>query len=102
MTSWTGKTLALLLLACTPALTACQTDGPSPSAQASPQEAAKEAAKPPTRQEVALQCWASVDKAHKDAGLDQRADIVTKCINDKMNAAQQPAAVAPKPPKSKT
>ncbi len=100
MTAWTGKTLALLLLACTPALTACQTD--SPSAQASPQEAAKEAAKPPTRQEVALQCWASADKAHKDANLDQRADIVTKCINDKMNAAQQPAAVAPKPPKSKT
>ena len=84
MTSSTGKTLALLLLACTPALTACQTD--SPSAQASPQEAAQ----PPTRQEVALQCWASVDKAHKDASLDQRADIVTKCINDKMKAHPAP------------
>jgi len=84
MTSSTGKTLALLLLACTPALTACQTD--SPSAQASPQEAAQ----PPTRQEVALQCWASVDKAHKDASLDQRADIVTKCINDKMKTHPAP------------
>ena len=94
MTAWTGKTLALLLLACTPALTACQTDSPSPSAQASPQEAAKETAKetakPPTRQEVALQCWASVDKAHKEASLDQRADIVTKCINDKMKTPPAP------------
>jgi hypothetical protein len=37
-------------------------------------------------------------------GLDQRADIVTKCINDKMKAAGQPAAAEPKskPPKSKT
>ena len=86
MTSWTGKTLVLLLLACTPALTACQTDGPSPSAQASPQEAAK----PPTRQEAALQCWASVDKAHPTMGLDQRGDIVTKCINDKMKTQPAP------------
>lgn len=84
MTSWTGKTLALLLLACTPALTACQTD--SPSAQASPQEAAT----PPTRQEAALVCWSSVDKAHPTMGLDQRADIVTKCINDKMKTQPAP------------
>ena len=79
-----------MLLACTPALTACQTDNPSPSAQASPQEAAKEAAKPPTRQEAALQCWASVDKAHPSMGLDQRADIVTKCINDKTKTPPAP------------
>jgi hypothetical protein len=84
MTSWTGKTLALLLLACTPALTACQTDGPN--AQAGPQEAAQ----PPTRQEAALQCWSSVDKAHPTMGLDQRADIVTNCINDKMKTHPAP------------
>jgi hypothetical protein len=90
MTTWRGKTLALVLLACTPALTACQTDNPSPSAQASPQEAAKEAAKPPDRQEAALQCWASVDKAHPNMGLDQRADIVTKCINDKTKTPPAP------------
>jgi hypothetical protein len=94
MTTWRGKTLALVLLACTPALTACQTDNPSPSAQASPQEAAKEAgkeaAKPPTRQEAALLCWASVDKAHPSMGLDQRADIVTKCINDKTKTPPAP------------
>ena len=86
MASWTGKTLAALLLACTPALTACQTDGPGPSAQASPQEAAK----PPTRQEAALHCWTSIDKAHPSMGLDQRADLVTKCINDKMKTQPAP------------
>ena len=78
---------AVLLLACAPALAACQTDAPAgPSAQASPQEAATQ----PTRQEAALQCWASVDKAHPTMGLDQRADIVTKCINDKMKAHPAP------------
>ena len=90
MTTWRGKTLALVLLACTPALAACQTDNPSPSAQASPQEAAKEAAKPPTRQEAALHCWTSVDKAHPSMSLDQRADIVTRCINDKMKTQPAP------------
>jgi hypothetical protein len=90
--NWAGKTLALLLLACTPALTACQTDSPSAqaSAQSSAQAAPQEAAKPPTHQEAALICWASVDKAHPTMGLDQRADIVTKCINDKTKAPPAP------------
>ncbi len=99
MTSSTAKALALLLLACTPALTACQTDTPGgPVAQAAPQETPK----PLTHQEAALQCWMAVEKEHQSASLDQRADIVTKCINDKMKAAPQPAAETPKSPKSKT
>jgi hypothetical protein len=97
MTSPAAKTLAFLLLACMPALTACQTDTPGgPVAQAAPQEAPK----PLTHQEAALQCWMAVEKEHQSASLDQRADIVTKCINDKMKAPEQPAAAAPKPPKS--
>jgi hypothetical protein len=48
------------------------------------------AAKPMTRQEAALQCWMSVEKGHKDASLDGRADIVTKCINDKLKAQPAP------------
>ena len=105
MMSSTAKALAVLLLALSPLLAACQTDAPSgPSAQAAPQETPKDAPAPPTRQEAALECWSSVDKAHPTMGLDQRADIVTKCINDKMKAAEQPAAAEPKskPPKSKT
>ena len=114
--------LALLLLASAPALAACQTDSTGTSmvqpmaqsmAQAAPAEAAAPA-EPPTRQEAALQCWASVDKAHKDMSLDKRADIVTKCIDDKLHPGETPTAAAPKrapklapehdrgPPKSKT
>jgi predicted small secreted protein len=104
MTSSTAKALAVLLLACSPLLAACQTDAPAgPSAQAAPQ-GGQEAPPPLTHQEAAAQCWMSVEKTHQNMGLDQRADIVTKCINDKMKAAEQPAAVEPKskPPKSKT
>jgi hypothetical protein len=86
--------LALLLLAGAPALTACQTDSTATSAaQAAPAE-------PLTHQEAALQCWMSTEKGRKDLPLDQRADIVTQCIKDKMNPGQAPAAAAPKPPKS--
>ena len=84
MTSSTAKALAVLLLACSPLLAACQTDASGPSAQAAPQEAPP----PLTRQEAAAQCWMSVEKTHKNTGLDQRADIVTKCIDDKMKAAK--------------
>lgn len=89
MTFSPAKCLAVLLLVCAPALSACQTDGPS--AQATAEEAA---AKGPTRQEAALQCWSAVDKAHPTMGLDQRADLVTKCIDDKMNGPHPPAPPA--------
>jgi hypothetical protein len=95
------KFFAVLLLTCAPALTACQTDGagtPAASAQAEPQEPPK----PLTRSEAAMQCWMSVEKTHKSAGLDQRADIVTKCIDDKLNGPKQPAAASAKPPKPQT
>ena len=47
--------------------------------------APEEAAKPPlTHSEAAMQCWMSVEKGRADASLDKRADVVTKCINDKM------------------
>jgi len=94
--------LTALVLACAPALSACQTDSPvAPIAQAAPQ---REQPKTPTRQEAAWQCWNAVDKTHKEASLDKRADIVTKCIDDKMNSTQSPPAaeVEPKTPKSKT
>jgi len=92
--------LAILLVACAPVLTACQTDSEGPAAQAEPQ-------KPLTHSEAALQCWMSLEKGpSKELSLDKRADLVTKCIKDKMNPGEQPAVAAPKPsgkpPKSKT
>jgi len=91
---------ALTLLAAATLLSACQTDSPgSPSAQAAPQEQAK----PMTHQEAALQCWMSVEKTHKDLALDKRADVVTKCIDDKMSGKTPPPAAEAKPePKPKT
>ena len=96
---------ALLLLGSAAVLSACQTDSPgSPSAEAAPQEQAK----PMTHQEAALQCWMSVEKTHKDLALDKRADVVTKCIDDKMSGKAPPPAAEAKPepkpetPKSKT
>jgi hypothetical protein len=92
---------ALTLLAAAMLLSACQTDSPgSPSAQAAPQE---QPAKPMTHQEAALQCWMSVEKTHKDLALDKRADVVTKCIDDKMSGKVPPPAAEAKPePKPKT
>ncbi len=92
---------AILLIACASALTACQTDSGGPAAEAAAPQV------PRTHSEAALECWMSLEKGKgKDLSLDKRADIVTKCIKDKMNPGAQPAAATPKasgkPPKSKT
>jgi hypothetical protein len=65
------------------ALAGCQTDStgaPTPVAQAAPNQI--------PRHEAALQCWQSVEKGRKDLPLDTRADIVTRCVDEKMQAAQ--------------
>ena len=41
-----------------------------------------------TRSEAAKQCWMAAEKGRKDLPLDKRADVVTKCIDDKLNAAE--------------
>jgi hypothetical protein len=97
--------LLLALIAAAPALGACASSGPAaPAAQAAPQEQqAQQEQEKLTRAEAAEQCWMSVEKKDKGLSLDKRADIVTKCIDDKLGA---PAAEAgpqqPKAPKSKT
>jgi hypothetical protein len=98
--------LALVVL---PALGACASNSATtpaaPAVEAAP--AAPEAQEQPklTRAEAAEQCWMSVEKKNKNLSLDQRADIVTKCIDEKLNGPP-PAAEAspprPKSPKSKT
>ena len=99
-----GFFLALLLIAAG-LLTGCETDGTglsatgAPTAQTAqapkPAEAAKpaEPAKPEepmTRARAARECWMKTEKGRADADLDKRADIVTKCIEDKMKAAGAP------------
>jgi outer membrane biosynthesis protein TonB len=63
-----------------------------PVEPAKPVEAAKPAeppkpAEPMTRSRAASQCWMSTEKGSAKTDLDKRADIVTKCIDDKMKAA---------------
>jgi hypothetical protein len=82
--------LSLGALIAAVALAGCETTGaPSPSAQASaPVEA------PMTHQRAASECWMATEKGHGDMNLDKRADIVTKCIDDKMSG-KKTAAIAP-------
>jgi len=100
------------------ALTACQTDGTGPSAadapkaqaaSARPEPAAAKPETPPTqavrpaaaandgepmtRARAARECWMRTEKANPHQDLDKRADVVNKCIADKLKAA---GAAAPK------
>ena len=101
--SKTGPRLALLLLAAG-LLAGCETTSqettgsvggiggpfvPAPMA-AKPEEPKPEP--PMTRSKAAMECWMKTEKGSAGANIDKRADIVTKCIDDKMKAA----ATAPK------
>jgi hypothetical protein len=110
----------VLLAVCTLALTACETDGTGPSAAdapkaemaakppetpkaesskpeapkpqaAKPVEQAAEPEEPMTRSRAARECWMRTEKGSARADLDKRADLVNKCIDDKLRAAGVPA-----------
>ncbi len=74
--------LALLVAAL--ALAGCETI-PYPVA---PQAAAAPPEQPMTHSRAATECWMATEKGHADMNLDKRADIVTKCIDDKMKGAK--------------
>jgi predicted cobalt transporter CbtA len=105
----TIRTAAMLAaLTATLALTACQTDGTGPSATDAPkaQTASEPAPKPETaptqtvrpataaddgepmtHARAARECWMRTEKANPHQDLDKRADVVNKCIEDKLKAA---------------
>jgi hypothetical protein len=86
--------LRILLLALAAAgLAACETTGLGTTT-----EAAKPAEPPMTRRLAAEQCWMAAEKAHAALSLDQRADIVNKCIEQKMKTASGSAEPAPAGP----
>ncbi|HXZ22439.1 MAG TPA: hypothetical protein VEH78_06715 [Pseudolabrys sp.] len=93
------------------ALAACQTDNGSPAAgdppkagvasagpdttapkpqAAKPAEPAEEP-EPMTHTRAARECWMKTEKGSARENLDKRAEIVNKCIEDKMRAASAPA-----------
>ena len=88
---------AAVLAAAALALAGCETDGSSPGPVASMSSASKPAepekpAVPMTRSQAASECWMSTEKGSRSANIDKRADVVNKCIDDKMKSA----AAAPK------
>ena len=86
-----------LLIGAGLALAGCETTGNAPGPLASlnagkPAEPAKAPEPPMTRARAAEQCWMATEKNSAGVNLDKRADVVTKCIDDKLKAA----AAAPK------
>jgi hypothetical protein len=90
-----------LLVSCALALAACETDATGPTAADAPKaEPATQAAKPPepvrdaepmTRSRAARECWMRTEKGSAREDLDKRADLVNKCIDEKMKAVGMPA-----------
>ena len=75
-------------------LAGCETDGstPGPLAElaaynAKKDEPAKPVEPPMTHARAAMECWMKTEKGRADANLDKRADVVTKCIDDKLKTA---------------
>jgi outer membrane biosynthesis protein TonB len=79
-----------------PAAAAKPAEAPKPAATAKPAEPAEPAEPEPpmTRARAARECWMKTEKGSARIDLDKRADIVTKCIEDKLNAAKD---AAPRP-----
>ena len=89
--------MAAVLAAVSGLLAGCETDGNSPGPLASLSSPSKPAepekpAVPMTRSQAASDCWMMTEKGSAGANLEKRADVVTKCIDDKMKSV----AAAPK------
>jgi type IV pilus biogenesis protein CpaD/CtpE len=78
----TRFTLPVLLVLAAAALAGCETTGVG----AKP-EAAKPVEPPMTHTRAAEQCWMATEKGNAGLPLDKRADVVDKCIEQKMKAA---------------
>jgi len=90
----TAFTLVVVLIAGS-LLAACETDGsssPGPFASLSGPSKPTEPAKPPeppmTRTRAASECWMKTEKGSAADNLDKRADVVNKCIDDKMKSVE--------------
>lgn len=96
-----------LLFACALGLAACETDSTGPTSADAPKAAAvspkpdatvprpqavgpsepMQDPEPMTRSRAARECWMRTEKASAHEDLDKRADLVNKCIEEKMKAA---------------
>ena len=86
----------LLLVLAAAALAGCETTGTG-----RPTEAAKPPEPPMTHTRAAEQCWMSTEKGDAGLSLDKRADLVDKCIEQKMKAAPAARAAPAAPSEAK-
>lgn len=85
-----ARSLALLIAAAA-LLAGCETDNTLPgpfAALGAPKADAAKPEPPMTRTRAASECWMKTEKGQVDNNLDKRADAVSKCIDEKMKAAQ--------------
>ena len=85
----------LLVVLAAAGLAACETSG-----LGSTTEAAKPAEPPMTHRRAAELCWMAAEKGTAAMPLDKRADVVDKCIEQKMKATAgntEPAPAGPAP-----
>jgi hypothetical protein len=85
------------------ALAGCETnDGSPPSLALVPPQArhamaqTPQAEPPMTRVRAAQICWAKTERGPLRRNLDKRADVVTRCIADTLQAAHEPPRTQPK------
>jgi hypothetical protein len=83
----------LLVVLAAAGLAACETSGVGTTT-----EAAKPVQPPMTHRRAAEQCWMATEKGSAALPLDKRADIVDKCIAQKMKATSGNAEPAPAGP----
>ena len=70
--------LSLAVVAASAVLLAgCETTGGGPVATAAPQP-------PMTHSRAANECWMATEKGEKSMNLDKRADVVDRCIEQKL------------------
>ncbi len=84
------RLLALVLAAA--GLAACETTGMGVGTKP---EAAKAPEPPMTHTRAAEQCWMATEKGAASMSLDKRADLVDKCIDDKMKGGSGMADLTP-------
>ena len=94
MTISTIRIIPRLLLG---ALTALALAGCETTGTGAPTQTAKAPEPPMTRTRAAEQCWMLTEKAATTMSLDKRADVVNKCIEDKLKGGSASAEPAPEP-----
>ena len=96
----------VLFAACALTLAGCETDASGPTADDAPravtsvrpnaeaprtQAAPVANSEPMTHSRAARECWMRTEKSNAHENLDKRAELVNKCIDEKMKAAGAPS-----------